>query len=75
MVLLATDVLITYEMATGYVSKDWDDRMLLLIAISSCGTTIGQTWSKTAFAVTLLRITNKWQRIGMYTVFKYTRRC
>jgi hypothetical protein len=36
--------------------------MLILISISGCGTLIGQTLSKTAFAVTLLRITNKWQR-------------
>lgn len=51
-------------MGTGYVTKTWDDRMLILITISSCGTTFGQTWSKTAFAVTLLRITNKWQKTG-----------
>ncbi|KAI1850491.1 hypothetical protein JX265_013383 [Neoarthrinium moseri] len=72
LVLLATDILITYEMATGYVSKDWDDRMLVLISISSCGTTMGQTWSKSAFAVTLLRMSNTWQRtvlwIGILTL-------
>ncbi|ETS75745.1 hypothetical protein PFICI_12689 [Pestalotiopsis fici W106-1] len=50
-------------MTTGYVSKTWDDRMLILITISSCGTTVGQTWSKTAFAVTLLRLIQESQRI------------
>ncbi|KAI0177328.1 hypothetical protein BJ166DRAFT_21156 [Pestalotiopsis sp. NC0098] len=62
LVLLATDAIITCEMTTGYVSKTWDDRMLILITISSCGTTIGQTWSKTAFAVTLLRLIQESQR-------------
>ncbi|KAI1503589.1 hypothetical protein F5X99DRAFT_374875 [Biscogniauxia marginata] len=60
--LLATDAVITHEMATGYVTKTWDDRMLILISVSSCGTLLGQAWSKTAFAVSLLRITNRWQR-------------
>ncbi|KAF3005222.1 hypothetical protein E8E14_001332 [Neopestalotiopsis sp. 37M] len=50
-------------MNTGYVSKTWDDRMLILITISSCGTTIGQTLSKTAFAVTLLRLIQESQKI------------
>ncbi|KAM3076812.1 hypothetical protein ACMFMG_003720 [Clarireedia jacksonii] len=61
-VLLATDTLISYEFATGYVVKTWNDRMLILVSISSCLTTAGQAWSKTAFAVTLLRMTNWWQR-------------
>ncbi|KAH8653716.1 hypothetical protein BX600DRAFT_526921 [Xylariales sp. PMI_506] len=64
--LAATNAVITVEMATGYVTKTWGDRMLLLITISSCGTAIGQSWSKTAFAVTLLRITNTWQRIVLW---------
>lgn len=35
--------------------------MHIVINITSCGTLIGQAWSKTAFGVTLLRISNKWQ--------------
>ncbi|TDZ28652.1 hypothetical protein C8034_v011840 [Colletotrichum sidae] len=65
-VLLANNTLIIYEFATGYVledsSKKWDDRMSILISISSCGTLIGQAWTKTAFGVTLLRMSNQWQR-------------
>ncbi|KAI0600395.1 hypothetical protein F4775DRAFT_545642 [Biscogniauxia sp. FL1348] len=60
--LLATDSVITHEMATGYVTKTWDDRMLILVSVSSCGTLLGQAWSKSAFAVSLLRITNRWQQ-------------
>ncbi|KAH7139878.1 hypothetical protein B0J13DRAFT_558589 [Dactylonectria estremocensis] len=66
MVLLANDSLIVHEFATGYILKDssqsWDDRMHILINISSCGTLIGQAWSKSAFGVTLLRISNRWQQ-------------
>lgn len=35
--------------------------MHILINISSCGTLIGQAWTKTAFGVTLLRMSNRWQ--------------
>ncbi|KAF2656270.1 hypothetical protein K491DRAFT_597197 [Lophiostoma macrostomum CBS 122681] len=62
-VLMANDSLITYEYAHGYVplkGKKWDDKMHILINISSCGTLIGQAWSKTAFGVTLLKLTNRW---------------
>ncbi|KAF5873878.1 uncharacterized protein Bfra_005345 [Botrytis fragariae] len=61
-VLLTADIFISYEFATGYVVKTWNDRMLILVSISSCLTTAGQTWSKSAFAVTLLRMTNNWQK-------------
>ncbi|KAF4978612.1 hypothetical protein FZEAL_5015 [Fusarium zealandicum] len=65
-VLLSTNILIIYQFATGYVLEDstqeWDDRMHILINISSCGTLIGQAWTKTAFGVTLLRMSNQWQR-------------
>lgn len=61
-VLLTADIFISYEFATGYVVKTWNDRMLILVTISSCLTTAGQTWSKSAFAVTLLRMTNAWQK-------------
>jgi hypothetical protein len=64
--LLANNSLIVHEFATGYVLKDsaqkWDDRMHILINITSCGTLIGQAWTKTAFGVTLLRISNGWQK-------------
>lgn len=36
--------------------------MRILINISSCGTLIGQAWTKTAFGVTLLRISSQWQK-------------
>lgn len=36
--------------------------MHILINISSCGTLIGQALTKTAFGVTLLRMSNQWQR-------------
>ncbi|KAK6080682.1 hypothetical protein SCUP515_03283 [Seiridium cupressi] len=65
-VLLANNTLIVYEFATGYILTDstqkWDDRMHILINISSCGTLIGQALTKTAFAVTLLRLCNRWQQ-------------
>ncbi|KAH7368280.1 hypothetical protein B0T11DRAFT_276747 [Plectosphaerella cucumerina] len=65
-VLLANNILIVHQFATGYVLEDstkkWDDRMHILINISSCGTLIGQAWTKTAFGVTLLRMSNQWQR-------------
>ncbi|WQF81927.1 hypothetical protein CDEST_06941 [Colletotrichum destructivum] len=69
-ILLANNTLIVYEFATGYVledsTKQWDDRMHILINISSCGTLIGQAWTKTAFGVTLLRMSNQWQRWVLY---------
>lgn len=68
MVLLATNIFITIELATGYVSETWDDRMLILVSISSCLITVGQTLSKTAFAVTLLRITESWQRYALWVI-------
>ncbi|KAI0133559.1 hypothetical protein BJ170DRAFT_166117 [Xylariales sp. AK1849] len=65
-VLLANNILIVYQFATGYILKDttetWDDRMHILINVSSCGTLLGQAWTKTAFGVTLLRLTNGWQQ-------------
>lgn len=68
LVLLATNIFITIELATGYVSETWDDRMLILVSISSCLITVGQTLSKTAFAVTLLRITESWQRYALWVI-------
>lgn len=62
---MVTDcIVISVEFATGYVSPTWDDRMTILVSISSVLTTVGQAWTKSAFAVTLLRpgITEGWQR-------------
>lgn len=56
-ILTANDIIITIEYATGYVSPEWDDRMHILIIISSCGTLLGQSLTKAAFAVTLLKLT------------------
>lgn len=61
--LLVTDIITTIEYATGYSNGDWDDRMHILINISSIGTIIGQAVSKTAFGATLLRMAEKrWQK-------------
>lgn len=66
MILLANDSLIVHEFASGYVlpdtSYEWSQHMRLLITISSCGTLIGQAWTKTAFGVTLIRMSNEWQK-------------
>lgn len=65
MVLLANNAIIVHEFATGYIlehsTQKWDDRMHILINISSCGTLIGQAWTKSAFGVTLLRISSRRQ--------------
>ncbi|PSR82218.1 hypothetical protein BD289DRAFT_484015 [Coniella lustricola] len=62
--LMITDILITIEYATGYSLGSWDDRMHILIDISSIGTVIGQAVSKSAFGITLLRmIDKKWQAV------------
>ncbi|KAJ4360792.1 uncharacterized protein N0V89_001359 [Didymosphaeria variabile] len=63
--LLLTDAMISHQYATGYVpvnGSKWDDRMHILINISSCTNVLGQAWSKTAFGVTLLKLTNKYQQ-------------
>lgn len=56
-ILAANDSLISVQYATGYVADKWDDRMHIMINISSCGTLVGQALTKTAFAVTLLKLT------------------
>lgn len=56
-ILTITDIIITIEYATGYVTPEWDDRMHILINITSCGTLLGQCLTKSAFAVTLLKLT------------------
>lgn len=40
--------------------------MHILINITSCGTVIGQAWTKTAFAVTLLKLTKGYQQWGLW---------
>ena len=63
--LLLTDALIVHQYHTGYVPTNgskWDDRMHILISISSCTNVLGQAWSKTAFGVTLLKLTNRYQQ-------------
>ncbi|KAF2126769.1 hypothetical protein P153DRAFT_388091 [Dothidotthia symphoricarpi CBS 119687] len=61
-ILTVNNSLISLEFATGYVADVWDDRMHILINITSCGTLVGQALTKTAFAVTLLKLTKGWQR-------------
>lgn len=64
LVLTINDIIITAEFATGYVSPIWDTRMHVLIDTSSGLTLLGQSLSKTAFAVTLLKLTRgvPWQQ-------------
>ncbi|KAI0574246.1 hypothetical protein TUN199_04974 [Pyrenophora tritici-repentis] len=59
-ILAANNALITVEFATGYVTDTWDDRMHILINVTSCGTLVNQALTKTAFAVTLLKLTKNW---------------
>lgn len=59
-ILAANNAIISTEYATGYVTDTWDDRMHILINITSCGTLINQSLTKTAFAVTLLKLTKSW---------------
>lgn len=65
-ILTANNALIVHQFRTGYILEDssheWDDGMHILINISSCGTLIGQALTKTAFGVTLLRMSKQWQR-------------
>ncbi|KAH7127219.1 hypothetical protein B0J11DRAFT_527509 [Dendryphion nanum] len=61
-ILAVNNSLISVEYATGYVTDTWDDRMHILINITSCGTLIGQSLTKTAFGVTLLKLTKGWQQ-------------
>jgi hypothetical protein len=68
-VLLTNNALISLEYATGYVTQNgtkWDDRMHILINITSCLTLVGQAWTKTAFGVTLLKLSNKWQQYVLW---------
>lgn len=60
--LITNNTIISVEYATGYIADTWDDRMRILVSITSCGTLLNQAWSKTAFGVTLLRLSEKWQR-------------
>lgn len=63
-VLTINDIMITVQWATGYVTPVWDIRMHALIDTTSCLTLLGQSLSKTAFAVTLLKLTKgeRWQQ-------------
>ncbi|KAJ4393055.1 hypothetical protein N0V93_002262 [Gnomoniopsis smithogilvyi] len=71
-VVMFTDcIVISVEFATGYVSPHgWDDRMTILVSVSSVLTTVGQAWTKSAFAVTLLRpgITEGWRRAVLWFI-------
>lgn len=48
------------EYAIGYVADDWDDRIRILVNITSTGTIIGQALTKTAFGISLLRISHRY---------------
>ncbi|KAJ4413375.1 hypothetical protein N0V82_008591 [Gnomoniopsis sp. IMI 355080] len=60
LILFINDIIISVEYATGYVADDWDDRMRILINITSTGTIIGQALTKSAFGISLLRISNRY---------------
>jgi hypothetical protein len=63
LILAANNSLISVEYATGYVADTWDDRMHILINITSCGTLVGQALTKSAFGVTLLKLSKQgWQK-------------
>jgi hypothetical protein len=63
LILTANNSLISVEYATGYVADTWDDRMHILINITSCGTLVGQALTKSAFGVTLLKLSKQgWQK-------------
>jgi hypothetical protein len=66
--LTVNDIIITTQWATGYVTPVWDIRMHVLIDTSSCLTLVGQSLSKTAFAVTLLKLTKgvRWQQYVLW---------
>ncbi|RDW83038.1 hypothetical protein BP5796_04529 [Coleophoma crateriformis] len=66
LVLMVTDIIVTCQYATGYVTNYWHDRMHILINLSTGGTLFGQAWSKTALAITLLRISNKKQLVLLW---------
>jgi len=59
-ILAINNSIISAQYATGYVVDTWDDRMHILINITSCGTLVGQAHSKTAFALTLIKLTKGW---------------
>jgi hypothetical protein len=63
-VLTINDIMITIQWATGYVTPEWSLQQHVLIDITSCLTLLGQSLSKTAFAVTLLKLTKgeRWQQ-------------
>jgi hypothetical protein len=65
-ILAVNNSLISLEYATSYVTDSWDDRMHILINITSCGTLIGQALSKTAFAVTLIKLTKGWYHHALW---------
>ncbi|KUJ19475.1 uncharacterized protein LY89DRAFT_773934 [Mollisia scopiformis] len=75
LVLMSTDILISIEFATGYVTGHWDDRMHILINTSSCGTLVGQALSKIALGITLLRMADRkqaailWFCVGSMNVY------
>lgn len=63
---MITNIFISVEFATGYITGNWDDRMHILINISSCGTLIDTALSKTALGITLLRMSNRTQAIILW---------
>lgn len=50
------------------MTPHWDARMHILIDTTSCLTLLGQSMSKTAFAVTLLKLTKGvwWQQLTLW---------
>lgn len=68
LMLLAGNISITLAIQDGFGKHSWDipfknyPSMLFVSAFAGTFMIIGAAWSKTAFAVTLLRISTGWQK-------------
>lgn len=56
-----TDILLTIQYATGYANVKWTDTMSIMINLTGGGTLWGQSLSKTAVGITLLRLSDRTQ--------------
>lgn len=71
--LVAYVTITTYAVSQGLGTHDGSglndpSTMQFLIAISITFGSLGAAWSKTSFAITLLRITSKWVKVGLWVI-------
>lgn len=71
--LLAYVIITTYAVSKGLGTHDGSglndpSTMQFLIAISITFGSLGAAWSKTSFAITLLRITSRWVKVGLWCI-------